>query len=53
MSNEKDPDNIHILDPAKDKHTNASGTPSAPVKGVVCNICGGKDSNHRNCGKSN
>lgn len=50
----KDPDNTHILDPSKDKHTDASGKPSIKLTGTVCNLCGKSNGDHYNiCPKTN
>lgn len=55
MADEKqDPDNFHILEPEKDEHTEASGSPSARLIGVVCTTCGGRNGKHRKpCGSLN
>jgi len=54
MAPKKDPDNIHILKPEKDKHTKASGKDSIPVTGVICSRCGGSNGAHHNiCPKTN
>lgn len=55
MADEKqDPDNTHILKPEKDEHTEASGSQSVRLTGVVCKICGERNGRHYNiCPKTN